>query len=188
MPPKSIPMTQAAIRRMIKESVDAVIATERARQANVRNNASRSGPVMGRDTAPAVRKCTFAGFMNECAEGKKLKFVAATLEGPALTWWKTKVATMGLETVNQMPWTEMKQLMTVEFCPIEEITMVDPERVKVDAYIRGLMDNIKGKVTSSKPADLNEAPSIRSLRKMNLSSKLKLAVVKTITSWVHVNG
>ncbi|GJT29751.1 putative reverse transcriptase domain-containing protein [Tanacetum coccineum] len=150
MPPKSAPMTQASIRRMIKESLDAAIAAERARQANVRNDASRSGPVRGRDTAPAIREYTFAGFMkcnptafhgiegavvlrrrfektesvfeiSECAKGKKVKFAAATLEGPALTWWKTKVTTIGLETVNQMPWTEMKQLMTAEFCPIEEI-------------------------------------------------------------------
>nr|GEU82324.1 putative reverse transcriptase domain-containing protein [Tanacetum cinerariifolium] len=89
--------------------------------------------------------------ISECAEGKKVKFAAATLEGPTLTWWKTKVATMGLETVNQMPWTELKQLMTAEFCLIEE-----PERVKVDAYIWGLTDNINGEVTSSKPADLSE--------------------------------
>ncbi|GJY89076.1 hypothetical protein Tco_0503704, partial [Tanacetum coccineum] len=34
MPPKSALMTEAAIRRMIKESVDAAIAAERARQAN----------------------------------------------------------------------------------------------------------------------------------------------------------
>nr|GEW25026.1 hypothetical protein [Tanacetum cinerariifolium] len=131
------PMTQAAIRRMIKDSVNAAIAVERARQANVRNDASGSGPVRGQDAAPAVRECTFTGFMNcnpavfhgvegavelrrwfektksvfkisECVKGKKVKFAAATLEGPALTWWKTKVATMGLETVNQMPWTEMK--------------------------------------------------------------------------------
>ncbi|GJW51184.1 hypothetical protein Tco_0092535 [Tanacetum coccineum] len=130
--------------------VDAANAAERARQANVRNDAIGSRPVRGQDTALAVRKCTFAGFMkynpavfhgvegavelrrwfektesvfkiSECVEGKKVKFAAATLEGPALTWWKTKVATMGLETVNQMPWTEMKQLMTAEFCPIEEV-------------------------------------------------------------------
>ncbi|GKF02714.1 putative reverse transcriptase domain-containing protein, partial [Tanacetum coccineum] len=173
MPPKSAPMTQVAIRRMIKESVDAAIANERARQANVKNDASGSGPERGQDTVPAVRECTFAGFI-KCNpvvfhEGKKVKFVTATLEGPALTWWKTKVATMGLETVNQMPWTEMKQLMTAEFCSIEEAQrmehelwnlkvkeydvvaytqrfnelafmcprMVEPERVKVDAYIRG---------------------------------------------------
>ncbi|GJS20005.1 putative reverse transcriptase domain-containing protein [Tanacetum coccineum] len=196
MPPKSAPMTQTAILRIIKESVDVAIAAERARQVNVRNDASESGPVRGRDTAPAVRECTFVGFMkcnpaafrgvegvvelrwwfektesvfeiSECVKGKKVKFVAATLEGPALTWWKTKVATMGLETVNQMPWTEMKQLYDAEFCLIEEIQrmehglwnlrvkeydivaytqrfnelalmcprMVEPERVKDDAYI-----------------------------------------------------
>ncbi|GKA23398.1 putative reverse transcriptase domain-containing protein [Tanacetum coccineum] len=198
MPPKSAPMTQAAIRRMIKESVDAAIAAERARQVNVMNDASGSKPVRGQDTAPVVCECTFAGFMkcnpavfrgvegvvelrrwfektesifeiSECAEGKKVMFAVATLEGPTLTWWKTKVATMGLETVNQMPWTEMKQLMTVKEYDVVAYTqrfnelalmcprMVKPERVKVDAYIRGLTDNIKGGVTSSKPADLNEA-------------------------------
>ncbi|GJX42446.1 putative reverse transcriptase domain-containing protein [Tanacetum coccineum] len=188
MPPKSTPLTQAAIRRMIKKCVDAAIAAERARHTNARNGARGSGPVRGQDVALAVRECTFVGFMkcnptvfhgtegavklqrwfektksvfgiSECAEGKKVTFSAATLQGPALTWWNVKVATMGLETVNQMPWTEMKQLMTAEFnelalmCP----RMVEPESVKVDAYIRGLTDNIKGEVTSSKPANLNEA-------------------------------
>ncbi|GKD68592.1 hypothetical protein Tco_1322682, partial [Tanacetum coccineum] len=37
------------------------------------------------------------------------------------------------------------------------LRMVEPERVKVDAYIQGLTNNIKGEVTSSKPANLNEA-------------------------------
>ncbi|GKC07762.1 putative reverse transcriptase domain-containing protein [Tanacetum coccineum] len=153
MPPKSTPMTQAAIRQMIKESIDAAIAAKRARQANVRNNASGSGPVRGRDTAHAVRavklqrwfKKTKSVFeISECVEGKKVKFAAATLEGPALTWWKTKVATMGLETrFNEL------SLMYPR--------MVEPKRVKVDAYIWGLTNNINGEVTSSKPADLNEA-------------------------------
>ncbi|GKF73356.1 putative reverse transcriptase domain-containing protein [Tanacetum coccineum] len=82
----------------------------------------------------------------------------------------------------------MKQLMTAEFCPMEEVQrmehelwnlkvkeydvvaytqrfnelalmcprMVEPERVKVDAYIRGLTDNIKGEVAFSKHVDLNK--------------------------------
>ncbi|GKA80029.1 putative reverse transcriptase domain-containing protein [Tanacetum coccineum] len=123
MPPKSAPLTQAAVRRMIKESVDAAIAAERARHANAGNDARGSGPVRGQDAAPVVRECTFAGFMkcnptvfrgtegavelrrwfektesvfgiSECAEGKKVKFAAATLQGPALTWWNSKVATI----------------------------------------------------------------------------------------------
>ncbi|GKA09606.1 putative reverse transcriptase domain-containing protein [Tanacetum coccineum] len=182
------------------------------------NNASGSGQARGQVTAPVVRECTFAGFMkcnpdyfhgiegavklrkwfkkmemtfeiSECAEDKKVKFVAATLRGPALTWWNSKVAILGLDVANQIGWTEMKKLMTSEFCPTKELQrmenelwnlkvkeynmvaytqrfnelalmcprMVEPESVKVDAYIRGLSDSIKGEVTSSRPANLNEA-------------------------------
>ncbi|GJY42241.1 putative reverse transcriptase domain-containing protein [Tanacetum coccineum] len=152
MPPNSTPLTQAAIRQIIKESVDAAIAGERARHANAGNDARGSRPVRGQDAAPVVCECTFDGFM---------KCNPIVFHGPVLTWWNAKVATIGLETMNQMPWTKMKQLMTVEFCPIEEVQrmeheMVEPERVKVDAY-RGLTKNIKGEVTSSKPANLNKA-------------------------------
>ncbi|GKA17342.1 hypothetical protein Tco_0697179 [Tanacetum coccineum] len=88
--------------------VDAAIAAKRARHENVGNNARGSGPVRGQDVAPAVHECTFVGFMkcnptvfhstegavklrrwfektesvfriSECAEGKNVKFVAATL-------------------------------------------------------------------------------------------------------------
>nr|GEV41681.1 reverse transcriptase domain-containing protein [Tanacetum cinerariifolium] len=175
MPPKSTPLTQAAIRQMIKESVNAAIAAERARHTNAGNDTRGSGLIRGQDAAPVVRECTFTGFMkcnptafhgaegadklrrrfektksifgiSKCAEGKKVKFVTATLQGPTLTWWNAKVATLGLETVNQMPWTKMKQLMIAEFCPIEEFQRMEHE-----------LWNLKGEVTSSNPANLNEA-------------------------------
>ncbi|GJR27463.1 retrovirus-related pol polyprotein from transposon TNT 1-94 [Tanacetum coccineum] len=95
---------QAAIRRMIKENVDAAIAAERARKANVGNDASGSGPVRGAIELQRWFEKTESVFeISERAEGKKVKFASATLEGPTLTWWKTIVTTMGLETVNQMP-------------------------------------------------------------------------------------
>nr|GEX81351.1 hypothetical protein [Tanacetum cinerariifolium] len=119
--------------------------------------ASLSRRLCGRKTAHAlVEKKGKA--KDEFYEGKKVRFAAVTLQGHALTWWNSKTALMGLETVNQMPWTEIKQLMTrfnelALMCP----RMVEPEKVKVDAYIRGLTDNIKGEVTSSKLANLSEA-------------------------------
>nr|GEU62364.1 putative reverse transcriptase domain-containing protein [Tanacetum cinerariifolium] len=133
MPPKSVPMTQAAIRRMIKDSVDAAIVAERERQANVRNDASGSGPIKGQDVTPAVCKWfekTKSVFeISECAEGKKVKFTAATLEGPSLTWWKTKVATIGLETVKEynvvVAYTQRFNELAL-MCP----RMVEHERVK----------------------------------------------------------
>ncbi|GJR75498.1 putative reverse transcriptase domain-containing protein [Tanacetum coccineum] len=98
-------------------------------QANVRNDASRSGPVRGRDTAPAARECTFAGFMK--CNPAAFHGVEGAVE---LRRWFEK--TESLETVNQMPWTEMKQLMTAEFCPIEEIQRMEHElwNLKIKEY------------------------------------------------------
>ncbi|GJR50961.1 putative reverse transcriptase domain-containing protein [Tanacetum coccineum] len=204
MPPKA--MSQAAIERLITQRVNIAVEAERARHAG------------GQGAAPAVRECTFFGFMkcnptafhghegavelcrrfkkteivfgiSECAEGKKVKFAATTLQGRTLTWWNSQVATRGLEAANQIPLTEMKSLMTEEFCPVEEIQrmehglwnlkvkdfdisaytqrfhevaqlcpeMVPTERKKIEAYILGLTNNIKGKIISSRPASLNEA-------------------------------
>nr|GEU58073.1 putative reverse transcriptase domain-containing protein [Tanacetum cinerariifolium] len=101
IPLKSTPMTQGAIRRMIKDSVDVDINDERARQAN----------------------CNHAVF-----DGVK-------------------------GAVELRRWFEK----TNSVFKIDELWNLKPERVKVDAYIRGLTSNIKGEVTSSMPADLNEA-------------------------------
>ncbi|GJR31950.1 hypothetical protein Tco_1108182 [Tanacetum coccineum] len=91
-----------------KESVDAAIAAKRARHVNARNEARGSGLVRGQDATPAIRECTFAGFMkcnpttfhgtegavellrwfkktesvfgiSEIVEGKKVKFATAML-------------------------------------------------------------------------------------------------------------
>ncbi|GKF60172.1 hypothetical protein Tco_0176958 [Tanacetum coccineum] len=136
-------MTQAAIRRMTKESVDAAIAVEQERQAKVRNDASGSGPVRGAiELRRWFEKIESVFGISKCAEGKKVQFAAATLEGPALTWWIYKVATLGLENVKEydiVAYTQRFNELAL-MCP----RMVEPERVKVDAYIRGLTDNIKG--------------------------------------------
>ncbi|GKA67353.1 putative reverse transcriptase domain-containing protein [Tanacetum coccineum] len=94
---------------------------------------------------------------------------------------------MGRAVANSKSWTEMKAMMTEEFCPPEEIQrmehelwnlkvkdynitayttrfnelillrpeMVPTEKKKVEAYIRGLSDNIQGEVTSSSPTTLS---------------------------------
>ncbi|GJV97048.1 hypothetical protein Tco_1548625 [Tanacetum coccineum] len=104
MPLNSAPMTQAAMRIMIKESVDAAIAVERERKAKVKNDASGSGLMRGAIELRRWFEKTKSVFgISECAEGKKVRFVAATLEGPALTWWNSK------------------------FCPLEEIQHLENE-------------------------------------------------------------
>nr|GEY13549.1 hypothetical protein [Tanacetum cinerariifolium] len=137
MPLKSAPLTQAAIHRMIKESVYVAIPAERARHANAGKDTRGSGPVRGAVKLRRWFEKTESVFrISECVEGKKVKLIVATLQETTLTWWNSKSVTMGLETVNQMPWTEMKQLMTLEFCPVEEIQRIEHElwNLKVKEY------------------------------------------------------
>nr|GEW38872.1 putative reverse transcriptase domain-containing protein [Tanacetum cinerariifolium] len=151
MPPKSAPLTQATIRRMTKENVDAAITAERARQENVRNDASGSGPVRGAVELQRWFEKTESVFrISECAEGKKVKFAAATLQGPALTCWNVKLATIEVQRMKHELWNlKVKEYNVMAYTQrfndlaLMCLRMVELERVKVDAYILGLIDNIK---------------------------------------------
>ncbi|GJT45537.1 reverse transcriptase domain-containing protein [Tanacetum coccineum] len=85
MPLKSTPLNKASIRRMIKESVNASIAADRARHVNVGNDAIGSCRI-----TKMVRKTESIFGISECVEDKKVKFDASTLQGPALTWCNDK--------------------------------------------------------------------------------------------------
>ncbi|GKF84107.1 hypothetical protein Tco_0249005, partial [Tanacetum coccineum] len=61
---------------------------------------------------PATPKIT-----SDCKERDKVKFVTATLQGRALTWWNGRIASMGIDAANGTPWTEVRKWMTEEFCP-----------------------------------------------------------------------
>nr|GEZ13807.1 reverse transcriptase domain-containing protein [Tanacetum cinerariifolium] len=129
-----------------------------------------------------IEKTEIVFTMRKCTEANKEVFAAATFQDRALTWWNSQVTTLGIEAVTRKTWAEMKVMMTEEFCPPEEIQrmecelwnlrvkemdissyttrcprMVPTERNKVEAYIRGLSENIKGEFTSSEPATLNKA-------------------------------
>nr|GEV65877.1 putative reverse transcriptase domain-containing protein [Tanacetum cinerariifolium] len=89
--------------------------------------------------------------ISECAEGKKLMTVEfypiEEVQRMEHELWNLKV-----KEYNTVAYTQRFNKLAL-MCP----RMVELERVKVDAYIQGLTDNIKGQVTSSKHAKLNEA-------------------------------
>nr|GEZ27893.1 hypothetical protein [Tanacetum cinerariifolium] len=129
-----------AICRMIKDNVDAAIAAKRARQANVRNEASGSGPINGQDAAPAARECIFAGFM-KC---NPTTFCGTEGAVELLRWFKKTESV--LESVNVL--TEIQRMKhELWYLKVKEYNimaysqrfnelalmcprMVEPERVK----------------------------------------------------------
>nr|GEY83367.1 hypothetical protein [Tanacetum cinerariifolium] len=151
------PLTQDTMNRMIQESVKAAIRAERERVQNEANHAE------GPNVALVARECTFADFM-KCSP-----ITFSRNEGAVdLIRWIEKtemvftVATLGIEVVTQKMWAEMKVMMTEEFRLPEEIQRMEgglwnlrnERRLRL---IYRLSENIKGEVTSSKPATLNKA-------------------------------
>nr|GFB24174.1 hypothetical protein [Tanacetum cinerariifolium] len=154
---------------------DGIAAAIRDERERVRREATRAeGPARDPVTAPIARECSFAGFgkcgptqfhgtegavglvrwlenmentfeISECAEVRKVKFATATLHGRALTWWDSQVATLAAYTER---FNELALL-----CP----DAVPNEKKKVELYIKGLPEIIKGETTSSRPVTLNEA-------------------------------
>ncbi|GKD60367.1 putative reverse transcriptase domain-containing protein, partial [Tanacetum coccineum] len=105
----------------------------------------------------------------KCTKDDKVKFVVCTFEGRALTWWNGNVQTLGLANANQIPWSNTLTLKgddieaynnrfheLVLMCP----ELVSTEKKKIEKYIRGLPEKVKGNVTSSKPATLHDAINI----------------------------
>ncbi|GJW64796.1 hypothetical protein Tco_0116680 [Tanacetum coccineum] len=105
-PPCPMP-SDLSVNQLVREGVEEAIRVERVRGKLEAPRGLAEGPVA------APMESTFG--ISECAKGKKVKFASATLNGRALIWWKTQVATLGIEVANGMPWAKMKKLMIDEF-------------------------------------------------------------------------
>nr|GEY10924.1 hypothetical protein [Tanacetum cinerariifolium] len=141
MPPK--PMSEARMREIIRDQFTTSMADV---MANMNRGASGAG---AGDAEAGSAKADGAGAGGAGAgvveaggagaggagERDKVKFATATLQGCALTWYNGRIASMGIDAANSTSWTE----------------------VKVEQYICGLSKNIRGDVTSSRPAGIDEA-------------------------------
>nr|GEV25864.1 hypothetical protein [Tanacetum cinerariifolium] len=176
--PRDSQMSAAAIERLVTNKVTEAISADSATKVNA-SGAGGSRGTCGPAEAPVVRECTFIRFM-KCnltvfhgTEGVWNSHVATKeLEAANRTIWieMKKLMTKEFfpaEEIQRMEY-EKWNLMVKDFnmpaytqrfnelallCP----KMVLTERKKIEAYIWGLTENIKGEVTSSKPTILNEA-------------------------------
>nr|GEU66466.1 reverse transcriptase domain-containing protein [Tanacetum cinerariifolium] len=176
-------LTQEVVNQLMQDGIEAAIRDERER---VRMKAIRvRGPARGSAAAPMARECSFTRFMkcgltqfhgtegavelvhwfekientfeiSECTKGKKVKFATATLHGRALIWWnyqrlEDELRYLKLRDMNIAAYTERFNELAL-LCP----DVVPNEKKKVELYIKGLSEIIKGEATSSRPAMLNE--------------------------------
>lgn len=64
---------------------------------------------------------------SDCPENLKVRYGTSVFQKRALTWWNGEKHTRGAEAVYALSWDEVKELMTREFCPRNEIKKLEVE-------------------------------------------------------------
>ncbi|GJR36896.1 reverse transcriptase domain-containing protein [Tanacetum coccineum] len=158
MPPKRASaseapaMTQAAIKKLVTDSVTAALEAQAATMASA-SNPNRNTNLTG---TPAVKTGNYKEFIScqpfyfngtegavglirwfertesvfshsRCAKENKVTFATGTLTDDALSWWNAYAQPMGIEQANQITWTELKRLLTNKYCPRTEIRKMEEE-------------------------------------------------------------
>ncbi|GJW96727.1 hypothetical protein Tco_0178535 [Tanacetum coccineum] len=155
MPPRRL--KKRDVSRLVKNRAAEAITECERNQTNPENIGGSEPTNDGGFVAPDMEQVIE---INKCAEEDKVKFVACTFEGRALTWWNGNVHTLGLNNANQIPWSNAKTMMTTEYCLATEIQKMNQElwtlNVKRDD-IEGYNNRVKANVTSLKPVTLHNA-------------------------------
>ncbi|GJV85574.1 reverse transcriptase domain-containing protein [Tanacetum coccineum] len=132
MPPKRTStskapaMTQAAIRKLVADSITAALEAQAATMANA-DNTNRN--IRERE-APVARKCSYKEFMSyqpinfkDC----KAKFSTRTLTEEALSWWNYFSQPIGIEEAYKITWVEFKKLLIKKYCPRTDVPKMEDE-------------------------------------------------------------
>ncbi|GJV96035.1 putative reverse transcriptase domain-containing protein [Tanacetum coccineum] len=158
MAPKRTPtsaapaMSQAAIRKLVADSVAAALEAQAATMANTDNTTRNTG----QGETPVARKCSYKEFMScqpfnfkgtegavglirwfertesvfsrsNCTEDCKVKFATGTLTEEALSWWNSFAQPIGIEEAYKITWSEFKKLLIKKYCPRTEVKKMEDE-------------------------------------------------------------
>ncbi|GJT99827.1 putative reverse transcriptase domain-containing protein [Tanacetum coccineum] len=146
------PMTQAAIKKLVADSVTAALEAQAATMASTSNPNRNTGPTR----TPVTKTRNYKEFIScqpfyfngtegavglirwfertesvfsrsKCAEENKVTFATGTLTDDALSWWNAYAQPIGIEQANKITWTELKRLLTNKYCPRTEVRKMKDE-------------------------------------------------------------
>ncbi|GKE40529.1 hypothetical protein Tco_1463934, partial [Tanacetum coccineum] len=166
-------MSAAAISKLVADKVAEALEADRAARNNP-NVVGGSGGNGGQCGAPPIRECTFSGFIkcgpaqfhgnegavelcgwfektesvfgiSECAERSKM-MMEELCPDEEVRRLENKLRSLKLRDTNIAAYTQWFNELAL-LCPEVPI-----KKKKVELYIKGLPENIKGETTSSRPA------------------------------------
>ncbi|GJW81850.1 reverse transcriptase domain-containing protein [Tanacetum coccineum] len=126
-------MSQAAIRKLVVDSVSASLEAQAATMANTDNTTRNTEP---RETL--VRKGLFGLIRwferiesvfsySNCTEDYKVKFATSTLTEEALSWWNSFAQPIRIEEAYKITWSKFKKLLIKKYCPRTEVKKMEDE-------------------------------------------------------------
>ncbi|GJZ94326.1 putative reverse transcriptase domain-containing protein [Tanacetum coccineum] len=161
------PITDAQLKALIAQGVVDVLAERDATRSRNGEDSHDSG-TSNKRIERAARECTYTDF-HKCQplnfKDTEGVFATCTLQGIALTWWKSHVKTITHEVAYAMTWKTLKKIMTDKYCPRGKIKKLEIEiwnlKVKesneIEKYVGGLPDMIHRSVMASKPKTMQDA-------------------------------
>ncbi|GJS84053.1 putative reverse transcriptase domain-containing protein [Tanacetum coccineum] len=146
------PMTQAAIKKLVADSVSAALEAQAATMANT-DNTNRN---IGQGETPVARKCSYKEFMScqpfnfkgtegavglirwfertesvflrsNCTEDCKVKFATGTLTEESLSWWNSFAQPIGIKEAYKITWSEFKKLLIKKYCSRTKVKKIEDE-------------------------------------------------------------
>ncbi|GKB40748.1 hypothetical protein Tco_0885690 [Tanacetum coccineum] len=97
-------MTQAAIKKLVADSVTATLEAQATTMANADNTNRNTG-----EREAHVARKLFS--RSNCTEDCKVKFATGTLTEEALSWWNSFAQPIGIEEAYKITWVEFKKLL-----------------------------------------------------------------------------
>ncbi|GKE59755.1 reverse transcriptase domain-containing protein [Tanacetum coccineum] len=145
-------MTQAAIKKLVTDSVTAALEAQAAIMASASNPNRNTEPTR----TPVAKMRNYKEFIScqpfyfngtegavdlirwfkrtksvfsrsKCTEENKVTFATGTLTDDALSWWNANAQPMGVDQANQIIWTELKRFLTNKYCPRTEVRKMEDE-------------------------------------------------------------
>ncbi|GJX44679.1 reverse transcriptase domain-containing protein [Tanacetum coccineum] len=155
-------MTQAAIRKLVADSVTAALEAQAVNMANTeKTTGGNQGEALVQENVTT-----------------KSKVSTGTLTEEALSWWNSFAQPIGIEKAHKITWGNDLKTYVRRFKELETLcpTMVPDSEKMIEVFIGGLPRSIKGNVTASKPQTLEEAINIAQ-RLMDQPSDHRTAII-----------
>ncbi|GKA89426.1 reverse transcriptase domain-containing protein [Tanacetum coccineum] len=108
--------------------------------------------------------------MSGCRDSQRVKYTAGSFVGKALTWWNSKIRTLGREaTIETELWNHAMVVAghaayTDRFHKLARLVphLVTPEDKKIERYVYGLAPQIREMVAATEPKTIQQAVQLAS--------------------------